>query len=137
MQIPLKRWAVVAAIAGTAAVAVAWAQQQPAAPGFTRTMLQDHDLSAKDRHGVMSRSEFNPGASSGRHFHPGEEFGYVLEGTLELTVDGKPPQRLKAGDVIFMPAGAIHEAKNVGTGPLKVLSTYVLEVGKPLATAVK
>lgn len=137
MRSNVRLWTVAALVAGVAAMAVAWAQQPPAAPGFTRTMLQDHDLSAKDRHGVMSRSEFNPGASSGRHFHPGEEFGYVLEGTLELTADGKPPQRLKAGDVIFMPAGTIHDAKNVGTGPLKVLSTYVLETGKPLATAVK
>jgi quercetin dioxygenase-like cupin family protein len=110
---------------------------QGAQPTFARTMLQDQDLSVKDRHGVMARSEFMPGATSGRHFHPGEEFGYVLEGTLELTVDGKPAQRLNAGSVIFMPAGTIHEAKNVGTGSLKVLSTYVLEKGKPLATAVK
>src|SRR5215510_2503110 len=112
----------------------AWQAQQPT---FTRTVLQDHPLSVKDRHAVMSRSEFQPGAVSGRHFHPGEELGYVLEGTLELTVDGKPPQRLKAGDVIFMPAGAVHDAKNVGTGPLRIVSTYVLEVGKPLATPVK
>ena len=106
-------------------------------PSFTRTMLQDHPLSIKDRHAVMSRSEFQPGAASGRHTHPGEELGYVLEGTLELTVEGKAPQRLKAGDVIFMPAGAVHEAKNIGTGTLRVVSTYVLEVGKPLATPVK
>jgi quercetin dioxygenase-like cupin family protein len=106
-------------------------------PTFTRTQLQDQELTIKDRHGVMARSEFQPGASSGRHFHPGEEFGYVLEGTLELTIDGKPPMRLKAGDSIFMPAGAIHDAKNVGTGPLRVVSTYVLEKGKPLATPVK
>ena len=113
------------------------AQDSTPVPTFTRTILQDHDLSAKDRHGVMARSEFMPGASSGRHMHPGEEFGYVLEGTLELTVDGKPPQRLKAGDIIYMPAGTVHDAKNVGTGTLKVLSTYVLEVGKPIATAIK
>jgi quercetin dioxygenase-like cupin family protein len=117
----------------TAAVRAVQATQ----PTFSRTMLQDHPLSIKDRHAVMSRSEFQPGASSGRHTHPGEELGYVLEGTLELTIDGKAPQRLKAGDVIFMPAGAVHDAKNVGTGPLRVVSTYVLEVGKPLATPVK
>jgi quercetin dioxygenase-like cupin family protein len=134
MKKPTLGLAVVLALAGS--ITIVGITQTPQ-PTFTRTMLQDQDLSVKDRHGVMSRSEFQPGATSGRHFHPGEEFGYVLEGTLELTVDGKPPQRLKAGDIIFMPAGTIHEAKNVGTGPLKVLSTYVLEKGKPLATAVK
>jgi quercetin dioxygenase-like cupin family protein len=120
-----------------AALTVAVRATQDTKPTFTRTMLQDHPLTVKDRHAVMSRSEFQPGASSGRHTHPGEELGYVLEGTLELTIDGKTPQRLKAGDVIFMPAGAIHDAKNVGTGTLKVVSTYVLEVGKPFATPAK
>lgn len=128
---------VVAVVLGALAVGVGVRALQTPQPTFTRTMLQDQDLSIKDRHGVMSRSEFQPGASSGRHTHPGEEFGYVLEGALELTIEGKPPQRLKAGDFIFMPAGTIHDAKNVGTGPLKVLSTYVLEKGKPLATPVK
>lgn len=121
----------------TLAVAGLAGGAQAPAPTFTRTMLQDQALSVKDRHAVMSRSEFMPGATSGRHFHPGEELGYVLEGTLELKVDGKPTQQLKAGDVIFMPAGAIHDATNIGTGTLKIVSTYVLETGKPLATAVK
>jgi quercetin dioxygenase-like cupin family protein len=134
----MKGFASVAAIACLAVglTGGAWAMQTTQ-PTFSRTMLQDHPLSIRDRHAVMSRSEFQPGASSGRHTHPGEELGYVLEGTLELTIDGKAPQRLKAGDVIFMPAGAVHDAKNVGTGPLRVVSTYVLEVGKPLATPVK
>ena len=102
-----------------------------------RTQLQDHHLSTANRHGVMSRSEFQPGAESGRHFHPGEEFGYLLEGTLEITLDDKPPQILKAGDPIFVPAGAVHNATNVGKTPAKVLATYFLETGKPLATPVK
>ncbi|HKW03206.1 MAG TPA: cupin domain-containing protein [Vicinamibacterales bacterium] len=130
---------VLVVVVAVAAIGVAAAQQAaaPAAPGFTRTMLQDQLLSVKDRHGVMSRSDFQPGAESGRHMHPGEEFGYVLEGTIELTEDGKAPRRLKAGDFIFVPANTVHNAKNVGTGTLKVLSTYVLETGKPLATPVK
>ena len=128
---------VLSAVLAVSAATMAVRASQAAQPTFNRTMLQDHPLSIKDRHAVMARSEFQPGATSGRHMHPGEELGYVLEGTLELTVDGKPPQRLRAGDVIFMPAGAIHDAKNVGTGPLRIVSTYVLEVGKPLATPVK
>lgn len=112
-------------------------QTTPAAPGFTRTMLQDQNLSAKDRHGVMSRSDFQPGAESGRHMHPGEEFGYVLEGSLDLTIDGQPTKHLKAGDHIFVAANTVHNAKNVGTGTLRVLSTYVLETGKPMAIPVK
>lgn len=118
-------------------VALAARQATAPAPTFTRTMLQDHDLSVKDHHGVMSRSDFQPGAESGRHMHPGEEFGYVLEGTLDLTLDGQPTKHLKAGDNIFVPANTVHNAKNAGTGTLRVLSTYVLESGKPLAIPVK
>ena len=124
--------AIVVPVLGAAAAA-----RQGTTPTFTRTMLQDQPLSAKDHHGVMSRSDFQPGAESGRHTHPGEEFGYVLEGTIELMEDGKPARRLKAGDYIFVPANTVHNAKNVGTGMLRVLSTYVLETGKPMATPVK
>jgi quercetin dioxygenase-like cupin family protein len=126
--------AIVLAVVAATVAARAWQATQPT---FTRTQLQDHPLSVKGWHAVQSRSEFQPGAMSGKHTHPGEEIGYVLEGTLELTVEGKAPQRLKAGDVIFMPPNTVHDAKNIGTGTLKVVSTYVLEVGKPLATPVK
>lgn len=126
--------AIVAVCVFAAATAAPAARQTPA---FTRTPLQDQDLSAANRHGVMSRSEFQPGATSGRHFHPGEELGYILEGTLEITIDGKAPQVFKPGDVIFVPAGAVHNATNVGKSIAKVVSTYVLEKGKPLATPVK
>ena len=86
---------------------------------------------------VVARAEFAPGAAAGKHTHPGEELGYVLEGTLLLEVTGKPPVTLKAGDVFFVPAGVVHDSKNVGTGPAKVLATYVVEKGKPVATPVK
>jgi quercetin dioxygenase-like cupin family protein len=54
--------------------------------------------------------------------------------TFEL--EGKPPMTLKAGESFFIPAGHVHSAKNTGTGPAKVLSTYIVEKGKPLATPV-
>lgn len=130
MNARIRMAAILLVLAGTAV-----AGQQT--PTFTRTQLQDQELSAANRHGVMSRSEFEPGATSGRHFHPGEELGYLLEGTLELTIDGQKPKVVKAGDAIFVPAGAIHNATNIGKTPAKVLATYVLEKGKPLATVVK
>ena len=46
----------------------------------------------------------------GEHRHPGEEIVYVLEGSLEYRVEGKPPVTLKAGEVLFIPAGTIHAA---------------------------
>jgi quercetin dioxygenase-like cupin family protein len=106
-------------------------------PGFTRTGLQTQDLSAPGRVAVQARAEFEPGVAAGRHTHPGEELGYVLEGQLELLIDGQPPKIVKAGEVFFVPAGLVHDGKNTGSGKAKVLATYVVEKGKPVATPVK
>lgn len=120
-------------IASGLALHVARAQQT----GSKRTDLQRHDLSAPGREVVQVRVAFDPGYAFPRHTHPGEEIIYVLEGTLEYEIDGKPPVRVKAGDVLFVPAGTIHAAKNVGNGEGAELATYVVEKGKPLITLVK
>ena len=103
-------------------------------PGFTRKMLQDQSLGMSDRHLV---AEFVPGGAARKHTHPGEELGYVMEGTLELEVTGQPPRTLKAGETFFIPAGVVHDGKNAGSGPLKVLATYIVEKGKPVASPAK
>jgi quercetin dioxygenase-like cupin family protein len=115
------------------ALQVARAQQ----PGLTRTDLQRHDLSIPGREVIQARVELEPGYASPKHTHPGEEIIYVLEGSLEYQVEGKPPMTLKAGDVLFIPAGTIHAAKNVGSGKGSELATYVVEKGKPLVVTVK
>jgi quercetin dioxygenase-like cupin family protein len=86
---------------------------------------------------VQAHAEFGPGAASGRHTHPGDEILYVLEGELVVEIDGKPTTTLKAGDVSFIPAGVVHQGKNASAGSAKVLATYVLEKGKPVATPAK
>jgi quercetin dioxygenase-like cupin family protein len=110
--------------------------QQARPAGTTRTDLQRHDLSISGREVFQARVDFAPGASFPRHTHPGEEIIYVLVGTLEYEVNGKPVT-LKAGDVLFVPNGVIHAARNVGNGPAAELATYVLEKGKPLTEIVK
>lgn len=107
------------------------------APGLKRTELQDRDLSIPGKHVVQARVEFEPGAGVGRHTHPGEEISVVLEGTLLLEVDGQPPRTIKAGEAFLVPAGVIHAGKNPGPGKGVVLATYVVDKGKPVATAVK
>ena len=102
--------------------------------GTRRIDLQRHDLSAPGREVIQARVEIDPGMTAARHSHPGEEIIYVLEGVLEYQLDGKPPVTLKAGGVLFIPAGTIHAAKNVGSGPGVELATYVVEKGKPLVT---
>jgi mannose-6-phosphate isomerase-like protein (cupin superfamily) len=102
------------ALALLALTAVLYAQQ----PGFTRKMLQDHDVGVSDRHAVQVFVEFVPGG----------------EGTLQLEIAGQPPRTLKAGETFFIPAGVVHDGRNTGTAPAKVLATYVVEKGKPVAS---
>jgi len=101
-------------------------------PGVRRTQLQRYDLSASGREVIQSRIDFDPGVAFGKHSHPGEEIIYVIEGLLEYQVEGKPPVTLKAGDVLFIPDGVVHAAKNVGRRNGAELATYVVEKGKPL-----
>jgi quercetin dioxygenase-like cupin family protein len=112
---------------------VAQAQQ----PGSKRTDLQRHDLSAPGREVVQVRVDFDPGYVSPKHTHPGEEIIYVLEGTLEYQIEGQPTVTVKPGDVLFVPAGAVHRAKNLGSGNGAELATYIVEKGKPLIVLVK
>jgi quercetin dioxygenase-like cupin family protein len=105
--------------------------------GGRRIDLQRHDLSVTGREVVQTIVELAPGTTALRHTHPGEEIIYVLEGTWEYTVEGKPPVILKSGGVLFIPTGAIHSARNVGTGRAAELATYIVEKGKPLITVVE
>ena len=114
-----------------------WALIAPASaatpqPKVSRTDLQQHDLDIPGREAIQVRVDFEPAALAPGHSHPGEEIVYVLKGALEYRLDGRPAVTLKAGDVIFIPTGTIHEVKNVGKGDASELATYVVEKGKPL-----
>jgi quercetin dioxygenase-like cupin family protein len=106
-------------------------------PSFKRVELQRHDLATPGREAVVARAEFQAGAVVPKHTHPGEELAYVLAGELVVEVEGKPAMKLKAGDTFFVPAGQVHSAKNPGKTAAAVLSTYIVEKDKPLATPVK
>ena len=118
-----------AALIGAAATG---ASAQPA--GVTRADVLRADLSAPGREVVQARVTIPPGVTAPRHSHPGEEVAYVLEGTLEYRLDGRPPVTLTAGQALFIPAGAVHAAENVSRRDAVELATYVVEKGKPLAT---
>ena len=104
--------------------------------GVKRTDLQQHDISVPGHEAIQVRVDFEPGAVAPKHTHPGEEIIYVLEGLLEYQVADEPPKTLKAGDVLFIHAGVVHSAKNVGNTKGSELATYVVEKGKPLVTLV-
>ena len=116
---------------------VAHTQQVAQQAGTKRSDLQRHDLSAPGREVIQVRVDFDPGYVSPKHTHPGEEIIYVIEGTIEYQVEGKPTATYKAGEVLMVPAGTPHAAKNVGNVNAAELATYVVEKGKPLITLVK
>jgi quercetin dioxygenase-like cupin family protein len=130
------RMMVAAAVIVASGLVLQVARAQP--EGIKRIDLQRHDLSVPGREVVQTIVEIEAGVTSSRHTHPGEEIIYVLEGApLEYAVEGKPPVTLKPGDVLFIPAGTIHSAKNVSSRKGAELATYIVEKGKPLLTEVK
>jgi quercetin dioxygenase-like cupin family protein len=83
----------------------------------------------------MGIAEIAPGVAAGKHRHPGIEIGYVLEGTATLEHEGEPAKVLHAGDS-FRNAPGVHDAKNTGETPLKILAVYLVQKGKPIAEPV-
>lgn len=105
-------------------------------PGMQRTILQRQDVPAGAAYeAVLGISELAPGATSGKHRHPGFEMGYVLEGSLKIEQENGPVLTLKAGD--SLKNTSVHTATNTGKVPAKVLAVYVIEKGKPIAEPVK
>jgi len=108
------------------------AQQPPSATQQTqnikRTPLQKFDVT------VIGLAEIVPNVNIGRHTHPGPESGFMLEGDFVLLVEGQAPLPVKAGESYKVPPGAVHDART-GANGAKVIATYVVEKGKPLATS--
>lgn len=100
--------------------------------GIKRTDLQRYDLSVPGYETVQARIDFEAHTAFGKHSHPGEEVIYVLDGELEYEVEGKSPVTLKAGEVLFIPAGVVHAARNKSHTKASELATYIVEKGKPV-----
>jgi quercetin dioxygenase-like cupin family protein len=111
------------------------AQQQPA----QRTVLLKTDLAGiEGKEALVLTVAAAPGAVGGKHYHPGHELAYVLEGSLILEVEGKPPATLKAGDTFHIPPKVVHSGKNASTTiPYKVLVFGLFEKGQPDTTPVQ
>jgi quercetin dioxygenase-like cupin family protein len=116
---------------------VATSEPRAQQPGVRRVDLQRHDLSVSGREVVQVRVELAPGVTFPKHTHPGEEIIYVIEGSFEYQVGDNPPAMVNAGGVLFIPAGAAHSARNIGTVNAVELATYVLEKGKPPLSVVQ
>jgi quercetin dioxygenase-like cupin family protein len=114
---------------------------QAAAPldasGLKRTLVYKGPVAAADHEAVLAKIEVAAGGHVGRHTHRGDEVTYVVDGGGEIMIEGQPPLKLKAGDGFSVPAGKVHEFRNNGKVPVHLIAVYVVEKGKPLATAAK
>lgn len=101
-----------------------------------RTELQHEPSSVPGRKIVQVLTEIPVGVESGWHTHPGEEVGYILAGTVEMRIEDKPTLTLHAGFGFLIPPGTPHNALDLGPGTGQMLSTYIVEIGEPLASFV-
>ncbi len=102
--------------------------------GLERKIVLQQDLMMPGYETVVAEATIAVGGREGRHTHPGTLIGYMLEGELTLEVEGQPTRVLKPGDAALIPAGAVHEGRNTGSVPTKVIATFIVEKGKPLST---
>jgi acetyl esterase len=98
-----------------------------------RTELQHATSSIPGREIVQVLTEIPAGVESGWHQHPGEEVGYIVAGTVRMEIEGKPTLTLHAGDPFLMPPRTPHNATDLGPDTGQMLSTYIVEVGEPIA----
>jgi quercetin dioxygenase-like cupin family protein len=108
------------------------ASSPPDAP-IKRTPLQKFDVPNTPFETIIGTAEVGPNLNIGRHTHTGPESGYVIQGDMVLLIEGQPARTLTVGESYLVPAGTVHDARS-GSAGAKVIATYVVEKGKPLAT---
>jgi quercetin dioxygenase-like cupin family protein len=133
--------AIVCATLALSGLSIAAEAQQPVpatqgASNIKRTPLQKFDVPGTNYETITGLAEITANAMIGAHTHSGLESGYLLEGEMVLMVAGQPDRPMKAGDSYQIPAGAVHDGKS-GAAGAKVIATYVVEKGKPLAVPAK
>ena len=109
------------------------AEAQNAPAGLKRTIITRTEGPMQGYETVNARVDLDAGALVARHTHPGIESSYVVDGALELSVDGQGTRTFTAGDGFQVPPQVPHSGKS-GDKPTILAITYVVEKGKPLAS---
>jgi quercetin dioxygenase-like cupin family protein len=137
----MRRTAFMLALAFTVGIVVGMAghhglNAQPAP--FTRVDVLKTDIAGLEgKELIVQMVEFAPRGASGKHWHPGQEAFYVLEGSGIFEMEGHPPMTVKAGDAAYGPAKIVHEGKNASTTePFKVVAFRIHPKGEPIAVTV-
>ena len=98
-----------------------------------RTELQHVRSSIPGREIVQTLTEIPAGVESGWHQHPGEEVGYIVAGTVRMEIQGQDTLTLEAGTGFLIPPRTPHNATDLGPETGRMLSTYIVEAGEPVA----
>lgn len=123
-------------VAGCVALGASAQTRDDLAKKLSRRVIQQAPLSVEGREIVQVETEIPVGVESGWHIHPGEEVGYIIAGEVEMSIQGRTRIVLKAGDGFLIPPRTPHNARDLGPGAGRMLSTYIIEAGQPLSTAV-
>jgi quercetin dioxygenase-like cupin family protein len=95
-------------------------------------------VTCEGKEASMFLAELGAGANMGKHYHPGDAFAYILEGTMLLEIVGKESVTLKPGQSGSLPPRTVHDDKNASqTAPLKFLVFHIAKKGDPLAVPVQ
>ena len=101
--------------------------------GLKRTLISRIDGPTPGYETVEMKVEADAGTAIARHTHPGIETSFVVDGSLELTIEGQGTKTYSRGESFQVPTGVIHGGKT-GDKPIVLSAVYVVEKGKPLAT---
>ena len=126
------------AICGITGFVATEASAQGAPPaataGVARKILSQTDGPMPGYVTLIVEATIDPGVTVARHTHPGIESAYVMEGGFELPIQGQSTRIIKAGDAFQIPPETPHAGGKPGDAKSRILITYVVEKGKPLAS---
>jgi quercetin dioxygenase-like cupin family protein len=134
MPDPLRPAIALAALAASLLLALA-ASAQPTGIAI-QPLLKAPVSDVAGKQTTIALATFAPGATTGRHLHEGDEYATVLEGELELNVEGQAPRRLSAGMAYHNPKGVVHETRNTSGAAARISTVLVIDLGRPLTTPV-
>lgn len=111
---------------------------QDAARATVKPLMKNEAVSGiSDKEAHLLDITWPAGSGTGRHTHSGDEYAELLEGELELNIDGQPPRIVKAGESYHNAAGVVHETKNVSGKSARSVTVFIVEKGKPISEPVK
>lgn len=104
-------------------------------PPGAREVLNTHLDPKPDHDLIVTDAVLAPNAQIPAHYHPADELTYIIEGSVIHIEQGKPNRIVQAGEMLVIPAGAIHAPK-AGSGGARGIIIRINKTGEPDTIAV-